>query len=161
MPAYIWIFLAILTLSHGAKKKDHKEILPRWDHEVYNGDHFDDIIMTSSQEVNIFTILVLYTLECRHLFDEYGIDHAHIPPTNFLIFAKHNYDKAKREPWYDLDPQWDLKARYGNTDECFEVLFFNRSFTRETKPLKWDPKNDLIFEQWLWSHMNVEVRQAL
>lgn len=148
-----WLIISFITIDILEVSSSQ---LPEWTNEVFTGDHLDELVVESNGYFTNNVVLVIYGRKCQSKLRLLNINIKSLPPSNFLLFCKYNYDKANKDMWLEMDEELDLKKRYGSK-ECLDVLMFKRGLRKDKEPLRWEPGPNENFQEWVWKNLGVQV----
>ena len=130
-----------------------------WDHDVYTGRQFNDLLTqtkTESPEIMRRAVLVLYAPSCENGLNMEKLGSERLPPPQYMVFAKHDYESSARCVWYQMDFKDRLKDRY-HLEQCLEFLYFDKSKSLFDQPEKYSKSLGYGVFHWIWYKMSIQL----
>lgn len=85
--------------------------------DIYNGQHFDDLVFSIDEVVRRNALLVLYRPDNVTLLEELGVTRrASFPGDHQVIYMRHDVETCRLNTWYEYTAQHDIAARLGLTE---------------------------------------------
>ena len=124
-----------------------------WDHDVYTGRHFDELVADGDGYVARNTLLLLYSPTCdaqihRDVLNDTGVTDEHL-----VTVLKYDYVSTPKYVWYHMDSQDNLRQRY-QPAHCMELLLFVKGTsvaapTKRHEVSSWSSLSDVIADALL------------
>lgn len=135
-------------------------IVKAWDNEVYSGRQFDDYITqtkVASPMVMTPAVLVLYKPSCERVLNMEKLGDNRLPPNQYMVMAKHDYETFPKYIWYEHDARDDLKSRY-NPQKCPEYIYFKNGTDHHKETERYDKSSGSNVFYWIWDKFSVEFK---
>eukprot|EP00924_Labyrinthula_sp_SR-Ha-C_P004019 maker-scaffold_3-snap-gene-11.3-mRNA-1 protein AED:0.20 eAED:0.20 QI:37/1/1/1/1/1/2/243/670 len=99
--------------------------------DLFNGWHFDDILMDAPEPIRPAAVVAFYDSSNEQCVSDYAkldydwIAENKLPGRSQLFIARYDMFSAPKRAWYEFTPEMNLKDRFGVT-ECPQVVFASR-----------------------------------
>ena len=125
-----------------------------WDNHVYTGHHLDDSLTTPKYGPPTITtngLFIMYKPKCQSQIND--LKSELLPPIQYMVFGKHDYETFPKAIWYQLDGRDDLVQRY-KPDGCLKVMFFRRG-SNIHDPEVYNAKTETNIIDWVWEKFQI------
>ena len=146
------LFISVLPVLEGFFNKT-------WDHDVYTGRQFNDLLTdtkTESPEIITRALLVLYAPSCESRLNMKNLGLDRLPLPQYMVFVKHDYESSARCVWYQMDFKDRLKDRY-HLEQCLEFLYFDKGKSLFDQPEKYSKPLGYGVFYWIWYKLSIQL----
>ena len=130
-----------------------------WDNDVYTGRQFNDLLTQTkveSPEIMTRAVLILYAPSCENGLNMEELRPQRLPPPQYMVFAKHDYESSARCVWYQMDFKDRLKDRY-HLEQCLEFLYFDKGKSLFDQPEKYSKSLGYGVFYWIWYKLSIQL----